>query len=169
MGLTSYHAQISFTVGEDLILPHASQVGHIFWEQQGLLHSWGNMAPNAPVEVPKWCIIPQGLPVVHGCWKPGSWLWRLKVWSLQDPLWCMADLLLLRSSLGLVFSGQTGSSYINHVFPFLLPFPFGSAGSGLIGWGWWGAGEGDLGRGGNLRLCKFPRCTFSRLIFYQLH
>jgi len=53
MGLTFYHAQMSFTVEEDLILPHAPQVGHIFWEQQGLLHGRGNLAPNVPVEVPE--------------------------------------------------------------------------------------------------------------------
>ena len=37
-GLTFYHAQISFTIEEDLILPHAPQLGHILWKQQGLLH-----------------------------------------------------------------------------------------------------------------------------------
>ena len=51
VGLTFCHAQISFTVEEDLILPYALQVGHIFWEQQGLFHGRGDVAPNAPVKV----------------------------------------------------------------------------------------------------------------------
>ena len=51
--LTVYHAQISFTIEEDFILPHAPQLGHVLWEQQGLLHDRGNVAPNASVEVPE--------------------------------------------------------------------------------------------------------------------
>ena len=50
--ISTYHAQKSFSVKEDLTSPKTSQLHHIFGKQKGLLQSRGDVTPNAPIEVP---------------------------------------------------------------------------------------------------------------------
>ena len=52
-----YHAQVSFIVEDEFILPRILDFGYVSWEQQGLLYCRGYEAPNAAVEVLNRCII----------------------------------------------------------------------------------------------------------------
>ena len=50
--ISTYHAQKPFSMKENFTPPKASQLHHIFGEQEGLLQRRDNMTPNAPIEVP---------------------------------------------------------------------------------------------------------------------
>ena len=50
--ISTYHAQKSFGVKEDLTPPKTSQLHHIFGKQKGLLQSRGDVTPNIPIKVP---------------------------------------------------------------------------------------------------------------------
>ena len=50
--ISTYHAQKSFGVKEDLTPPKTSQLHLIFGKHKGLLQSQGDVTPNASIEVP---------------------------------------------------------------------------------------------------------------------
>ena len=68
--MVSHHAQVSFIVKDELVLPHVLYLSHILWEQQGLLYGRGYVTPNAAIEVPYGGIVSQGLPTKHRGWQP---------------------------------------------------------------------------------------------------
>ena len=68
--IVSHHAQVSFIVKDELVLPHVLYLRHILWEQEGLLYGRGYVTPNAAIEVPYKGIVSQGLPTEHRSWQP---------------------------------------------------------------------------------------------------
>ena len=120
------------------------------------------MAPNAPIEVPDWRVIHQGLTAKHRCWEPSLGFWGLNIHPFCSSAGGVADFLLLYSSLSLLFASWTWSSSLHHVLAFLL-FPplLGSACSTLEGRVGWRAQGGDFGGGGgSLGWADFPGLPF---------
>ena len=65
---------------------------------------------------------------------------------------------------------RQGLPVLTTSFPFCSLFPFWISRFRSDRLRWVRSRKRRFGkRRGNLRLCGFPRCTFSRLIFYQLH
>ena len=79
---------------------------------------------------------------------------------LYPSLWGLGSLLLLCSSLGLVFLSRIRSPSFYYLLSFYSLFLFGSAGLDLGGTGGWGGGRGDLrGGGGSFGCTNFPRAS----------
>ena len=82
------------------------------------------MASNTPVKAPDWWILSKGFTVEHGGWKPSLSFWRLITPPLYLSLRGLGNLLLLYSSLGLVFQSRTRSPSFYYLFSFMLSLPF---------------------------------------------
>ena len=106
---------------EDFTPPKTSQLHHIFGKQKGLLQSRGNITPNAPIEVPDWCIIHQELTPKHGSWEPCLGLWELTVCPFYSSAGSMAIFLLLRRPISFFFIRWTRSSSLHYIFALLFP------------------------------------------------
>ena len=129
-----------------------------------------NVSPNALVEIPEWCIISQRLTAEHGCWEPSLRLWRLSIYPFHASLWHMANFLLLRNSLSLVFMSRMRSPGLHHIFTFLLSFPLRISRFKPRRQRWLRRRERRFGRRKRkFRLGGLPQCTSSGLIFYQFH
>ena len=81
------------------------------------------MASITPMEIPDGCIVPQGLTIEHGSWKPSLRLRCLALSPLRASLPHLYNLLLLCSLLGLFFKRGAESPNIQHVFAVLLSLP----------------------------------------------
>ena len=98
---------------EDFTPPKASQLHHVFGEQEGFLQRWGNVTTYTPIEVPDWCIIHQGLTTKHGSWKTCSGLGELNIFSFRSSAWGVASFLLPWRPVSLFFIGGTRSSCLH--------------------------------------------------------
>ena len=119
------------------------------------------MAPNTPIKIPEWCIIPQGFTIEHRCWKPNPRLWRLIISPLHASLRCLASLLLLCSSLDLVFMHEARPPCLYYILALLLSLSFWIDRLRSDGKDGWGGRTGDLGGGrGSLGWVNFPNTSF---------
>jgi len=82
------------------------------------------MAPSTSMEIPNGCIIPQGFTINYWSWKPSLRLRWLFISPLQAFLPCLASLLLLCNSLGLVFVHRARPPCLHYLLTFLLSLSF---------------------------------------------
>ena len=120
------------------------------------------MASNAPIEVPDWRVIHQGLTVEHGCWEPSLGFWGLNISPFCSSVGSVADFLLLCNSLSLFFAGWTKSSSFHHIFALLLSPPLRVHLFNPRGNGWLRSTERKLRWGRwNFGLNRLPRSPFA--------
>ena len=125
------------------------------------------MASNTPVKAPDWWILFKGFTVEHGGWKPSLSFWRLIIPPLYLSLRGLGNLLLLCSSLGLVFRSRTRSPSFYYLFSFLLSLPFWIS---RIKLKWYRGLRREKGRGGgsfgyvNFSDASLPGCNSIKCI-----
>ena len=127
------------------------------------------MASITPMEIPDECVVPQGLTIERGSWKPSLRLRCLTLSPLQGSLPRLYSLLLLRNPLGLFFKRRAESPSIQHVFAFLLSLPFWINELSFERQRWLRRRGGKLGRRRRkLGLSRLPRGILSKLGLNQV-
>ena len=110
-----YHGEVSFKAKEDLMSPHASQLGHILGEEQSLLHHICNVASHSSLKIADRGIGKKRFPIQHWGREPG-WGPYLRIASLLD--FPLPRFGLFRGPLNLVLTGGKGLSSSDHLLPF---------------------------------------------------
>ena len=102
---------------------HASPLGHILGEQQGLLHCVGDIASCSSLEITDGGIGKERFPIQHWSEKPSQrpHLGVASLFGLRLP--CFG---LFGCSLNLILSGGKGLPSFNHLFPLFALSSFSS-------------------------------------------
>ena len=115
-----YHGEVSFKAKEDLMSPHALQLGYIPGEEQSLLLHICNVANHSSLKIVDGSIGKQRFPIQHWDREP-SWGPYLRIASLLgSPLPCLS---LFGGFLNLVLAGRKGLSSSDHLLPFWFSLP----------------------------------------------